>query len=266
MSYLRQRKNKKKKIFIIATVSVFFVLLTVSFYINHSVFSGAAHSIGGPFWRVTGGISEKVSPAFSFFSSRAGLVSENEELKRKIEEMERDSLDKHALKFENRELREMLEMRPKEGSVMSYVLARPPRVPYDVLVIDGGRNDGFSVGDKVFFGESVILGEIREVYRKTSLVVLYSSSGEDVDVYVEDGESILVAKGRGGGKFVLEAPRNSEISEGDYIFNTGDRVSLLAKVVAVDIPETGALKLVTAGTPVDIFSVRIVFVVPGVEI
>ncbi len=243
-----------------------FIFLTSVFYVDHSFFSSVAHTVGTPFWRLAEDAEEKRSSFFSFFTSKSDLIAKKEDLKQRVIDLEKESKDVHALEFENKDLRRKLNMKPKGDVSMANVLARPPRVPYDALIIDGGRDMDYSVGDKVFGGESVILGEIKDVYRKTSLVVLYSSSGESNDVYLEDKEVLLEAKGRGGGKFILEIPRDKDVLKGDYLFKVDKKVSLLGEVVDVTVPDTGALKIIIARVPIDIFSIKSVFVASGTEL
>ncbi len=268
MNYLRQHKSKrgkrKERQFFLMGLTAF-ILLVSFFYIKPQIFSESSHLVAGPVWRMFGEIQESVSSPLSFFIAKRDLIKENEDLKKKIGRMQPYSFDKDVLIIENRELREALGMRPSEDALLSRVLLRPPRAPYDILIIDGGRERGFSVGDRVFFGESVLLGEIEQVYGKTARVLLYSSAGREVDVFIDDQEELLTAKGRGGGKFLLEVPRRTNVTEGDYLLRIDDRLSLLGEVVDVVLPETGALKFVYAGVPVDIFSIREVFVLPAGE-
>ncbi len=266
MSYLLQHKDKRilKRRRIFFAVSISLALLVSLFYFKPSFFSGLAHSFAGPVLSVSEDIRSSVSSPTSFLTGKRELVAENEALKQKLKELEALSFDNKALEIENNELRDVLNMRPREDAVMARVLLRPPNAPYDILIIDGGRDMGLSEGDRVFFGESVLLGEIEEVYGRTSRVSLFSSAGRSTDVFVNDGDEIVSSLGRGGGKFLLEVPRRTEISEGDYLLRVDDRVSLLGVVLEVHVPETaGAIKFVYAGVPVDIFSLKEVFVIPS---
>ena len=66
--------------------------------------------------------------------------------------------------------------------------------------------------------ENVVLGEVAEVYETSSKVRLYSSSGEQVTVFI-GGEAIMAeAKGIGGGNFEIELPQNVDVFIGDSIY------------------------------------------------
>ncbi|MGM0628875.1 MAG: rod shape-determining protein MreC [Patescibacteria group bacterium] len=267
MSYLRQhnRKGQNKRGLWIFLGSAL-ILLVLVFYINPHILSNTAHSVFGPVWRLALNSNDTLSFYSSFLGSKEELARENKELEEELDLLKSVFMDKEIIKKENKELRESLNMKPREDAVLASVLAGPPRVPYDVLIINGGKDMGFSSGDKVLFGEVVLLGEIDEVYGSTSRVTLYSSPGMESDVHLDDGEGTVTAYGRGGGKFNLELSRNSEVNKGAYLLKTGDRLFLLGEVVDVTLPETGAVKLAIARVPVNIFSLRKVFVLPSDKI
>lgn len=262
MSYLRHNRDKnqvKKKKLFFSVFFLFLFFLTVFFYLNPLIFSNSAHYIASSVWRFNFDIKERVS-LIGFFTDKNDLLNENRELKERIKNLQATTFEREALKKDNQELRDLLNMKPMEDTYLSRVLARPPQVPYDVLIIDGGKDRDFSKGDKVFYGESLLLGELEEVYGKTSRVVLYSSAGRETKVFVDNQDDILTAYGKGGGQFFLEVPRKSKVFEESYLLKIENRVSLLGEVVEVVLPETGALKFVYARVPIDIFSIKEVFV------
>lgn len=261
MSYLRQHKRKgfngiRSRLFLIVTLLLLLFLL----YVGSSFVSSSVHSIVGPIWRVAIDTGGGLSSYLSIAKEKIDLVEENRTLKDELDRNRLISLELDVLEEENDELRAALGMKPREDAKLTRVLARPPRSPYDVLVIDGGRDSGFSVGDRVLFGGSLLLGEIDEVYGSTSRVVLYSSSGMESDVFIDDADGVVTAYGRGGGKFSLELSRDSDVSEGAYLLRVENRIFMLGEIVDVTLPETGAVRIATAKVPVDIFSVRNVFV------
>lgn len=267
MSYLQQHNKKSgaKKSFGIF-FGIILLLLVLTFYINPQFFSSSTHFIFGPVWRSALNVSGTLSSYSSFLSDKNDLIQEKEELEEKLRRLKMISSEKDLLEEENKDLREALNMKPHEDATLVSVLAGPPNVPYDVLIISGGKNMGFSPGDKVLFGDAFLLGEVDEVYKKTSRVNLYSSPGMKTDVYLDSGEDTVTAYGRGGGKFNLELDRDSEISEGAYLLKMEERLFMLGEVIDVTLPETGAIKIATARVPINIFSIKSVFVLPSDQI
>ena len=262
MNYHRRhnrRDNGRRGVWLFSTVALF--LLVFLFYIGSGLISGSVHSVVAPIWRFSLDASDTLSSYQSLIKDKSKVVEENRALKEELEHTQVFSSELDILKDENEELREALGMKPREDAELTRVLARPPRTPYDVLIVDGGRNRGFSVGDRVIYSGTILLGEIEEVYGKSSRVSLYSSSGVESDVFIDDEEGTVTARGRGGGKFSLELSRDSEVLQGAYLLKVEDRIFMIGEIVDVTLPETGAVKIATAKVPVDIFSLRNVFII-----
>lgn len=268
MNYLQRHRNKqkerqKKQIFI----SVFFsVLLFAFFFYMGAVFlSNSTHKFVAPVWRFKNTVTDTFSPYKDFIKTRQELILEKKKLQDRQELYSSLVSGIEIFKSENDELRQLLEMRPYGQSKLSRVLARPPQTPYDILIIDGGKDREFEIGDQVYFGEVTVLGEIDMVYDKSSKVILYSAPQRNSEVFIDDCPGILSVQGRGGGKLFTEVPRSCDIEAGDYFLKIDNRVSVLGEVIDVFLPETGAVKLVTGKVPVDIFSLKNVFVVSFFE-
>lgn len=89
--------------------------------------------------------------------------------------------------------------------ITASVLARPPRTPYDVLLVNTGRVDGISVGAAVWWPPGVYLGEIAEVRAGTSLVQLVTSPGVRHRARL-DNRLTMTVTGRGGGSMEASVP------------------------------------------------------------
>ncbi|MFP4022575.1 MAG: rod shape-determining protein MreC [Candidatus Paceibacterota bacterium] len=267
MNYLRQHKKDNLKVKKITLVVIFFFLLLIVLnYLNPSLLPRMGYSIAAPFWREILDARENFDSKRDLLKEKTELINEKKELEEKLNSFRSVDIEKKALETENRQLRQALNMQPREDTQLVSVLAKPPGVPYDVLIIDGGEDAGFSQGDKVYFGEAVLIGEIDKVYKSTARVILYSSAGVEIDVYINEREEIFTAHGQGGGSFLLEIDRNEEIEVGDHLFKEGKRVSFLGEVVDIEVPETGALKMVYARVSFDLFSLRNVFVLNSEEL
>ena len=101
--------------------------------------------------------------------------------------------------------------------ILAAVLERPPLIPYDELIIDIGLDHNLSTTSRVYAADNVVIGRIAEVYRTTSKVILYSSSGQKLEVQIGGNHVPATATGRGGGQYVSELPRGVTVAEGDYV-------------------------------------------------
>lgn len=90
-----------------------------------------------------------------------------------------------SLKAENIELRSMLGRKYEaDKSILADVIIRPPKTPYDNLIVDAGEDQGVEVGDLVYAESDYGIGRVSEVYAKSSRVTLFSSSDNKEQVLV----------------------------------------------------------------------------------
>ncbi len=123
-----------------------------------------------------------------------------------------------SLKTENEQLRELLDRHPETDSrILGVVIARPPKVPYDALLIDIGLDHELETGDEVYAEMDYSIGTIDQVFPKSAVIRLHSAPGEKIDVLIGTSTIPVVAEGRGGGNFYIKVPKNIMISEGDSI-------------------------------------------------
>jgi len=137
------------------------------------------------------------------------------------------------------------------------ILSRPRWSAYDTFVIGAGAPEGIAVGDKISSGE-FILGEVMEVYERTSLVLLYSTAGKKIEAQIS-GKFPIELVGSGGGTFTADIAVDAPVAEGDKIMSQGVSPDVFAIIEAVDDVGGGSAKLY-ARLPVNIFELR------GVEI
>ena len=158
--------------------------------------------VGAPFWGVKNSIETFFSDNIGLLQSKAALISENNTLKAEIQKDQENSLLSAALKDENTDLKNILGRKSdSQKEILATILAKPFFSPYDTLVIDLGTADGIAVGDQVLVDGDIYIGFVNEIYSHSSKVVLYSSSGETVNVFVGSSTIEKTATGMGGGNF-----------------------------------------------------------------
>ena len=229
MIYLQPRKKNStlsSRSFLIGG-GLFVILLAVSFFASSSV-QRFVHTLLGPVWALEQGIFGSSGTIAALASDRKKLLEENTHLELSLIEARQESVLVKELFRQNNELKQLLGRIEGREQIVAAVIARPPRLAYDTLVIDVGASHGIEPGSHVFVLGDIIIGEVSAVYPSTSLVALYSTAGRETDVLV--GGVSAVAYGRGGGNYVIELPRDLQVATGTVVSIPGMDVSLFGVV------------------------------------
>lgn len=179
-------------------------------------------------------ISQKTTKTFSVFTAsfrdQIALVRERDALKNEVAILETRLLAQSHILSENTELKrlmgreEVVDMLTERETplissrrVLSRVLARPPRTPYDTLVLDQGSARNISLGAPVIGPGGFAIGTIEEVSGSSSLARLLSAPGRESDGLVGDARTPITLTGEGGGAFITHVPKDTLIQEGDVV-------------------------------------------------
>ena len=210
------RRTKRR-----AILFSFFALIVLVFLLRSVLFpglSGVSMYVARPVWGVQSMVGGWWDGVVMLLQSKASLEEENTRLRDAMTAITLESYTRDLLKSENEKLKAMLGRSRKDDLLLVVILARPDRSPYDTLVVDVGEDSGVTPGMKVLTDGDLVLGEITQVYAKTSRVQLYSSSGTEFPVLIGSSTPIeAVAHGVGGGNFRVSLPRGTPVHEGDLV-------------------------------------------------
>jgi cell shape-determining protein MreC len=247
MSYLQTDRRKNK---FLGRDRILGVIIGVILIVLGSLFS--EKMVSGIVW---------VKNIFNFSKSEPQYAEENQDpqyLNAKIA----------SLESENEGLKNFLGAndgvnvkRPK-GSLFS-VAQRPPFSPYDTIVVNGGSDNGIQVDDLAFASADVLVGYVTAVFPRTSIVTLYSSSGQRQEVYVGTSSEAVASEGRGGGNFYIKVPSETKITVGDPIIWPSMQNILIGVVNKVDAVSGDAFSYVLFRSLIPIHSIRYVEIVPS---
>jgi len=212
--------------------------------------------VAAPIWRGGDALGARVfSISTAFVSNKEALVKKNQELEEEIKAIRLKLLDRNLLLEENLELQEMLG-RDVYGdrTISARALSGPGSSPYDTLVIDIGENKGVAVGDKIFVSGTVMAGNIVEVFAQTSRALLLSSPGEEFEVFIA-GNIEATAKGRGGGNFTIELPRDAEVSVGDVVRTVSSSIGIIGFVEHIEVNPSNPFQKIFLKSSINIFDI-----------
>ena len=258
MNYLprnRSRSNRHKLVLFLLGVLAFGVLV---FYLMNGVFISAA----APLWRMENGLSGVWASATEIWRSRQSLVSENVSLKERLSSLELELAARPPAPEENGAWLALLNREAQSDGLVAGVLVRPPRTPYDILIIDAGEDDGVAAGATVALPEGPVLGVVSEVYGGTSKVKLFSSAGEETSAVLERSGLPVILEGSGGGNFRVAVPRETWVEKGDRILSSDVFARLLAVVEEINVEPTDSFKEVLSRGPANLFNIRFVVIRP----
>ncbi len=259
MSYPRRNKfiaapvrERRQRLVVGAGVLVLFVAL-LAIPAVHGFFL----SIAGGIWGAESAVVAGSTGTLSLLQSKRALVAENTRLRAELEEAKTDYLLVGILERENADLKRSFGRDAQEEgtALLATVLIKPPRTPYDTLVLDAGEDKGVKVGDKVML-HAVALGEVDQVFQRTSRVLLYSAPGRSTPVLIGEDGIQVDAIGRGGGTFEVRTPKEIGVAEGDAVYLPSLSPSVFGSVESVESADSDAFQRVLFKVPVNISTLK----------
>jgi len=222
----------------------------------------AGVNVASPFWSASNALRGNFAGIEAFLSSKQSLARENEKLRARVRELEKDLLGYDLIVSDNIDLRRMLgrEESNEGGILLAGVLSRSSDLPYDTLYVDAGERRGIPIGALVLAGFSgemsssapsvrVAAGRVMEVFPSRAKVRLFSSAGESTQVFLGPDNTIAELRGRGGGTFIAELPKDLDIRAGDTAVFPGAEGYFVALVETVQVDQSEAFQLAYLRTP-----------------
>lgn len=262
MNYLLKNnlrpRNKNWRLKIALIILIFVTLFFIS---RANVFKEFLNKVALPFWRIDNYAVSGFSGFFSVINSKRSLIFENRALKEELDRTKADSSIRKILQKENEDLKILLGRNDaRKNVILAAVLVKPGISPFDIIIIDTGKNKGVKKGDKVLFENALTIGEIEETYEGSSKVRLYSSPGEKTIAFVGPTSMQVEAEGYGGGNFIAKLPRGLEVKEGDEVMMPGISTSILGLVEKIKTSPADSFQEIIFKIPVNLAELKWVLV------
>jgi rod shape-determining protein MreC len=210
------------------------VLITFSFRESPN---GVLHRVGGvgatvlrPFEVGAERVARPFRDAYGYLAGLVHAKSENERLRRELDEARQQAIQGQAAAHENEALRAALkyidspafprDFRP----VNTRVLGRPASPYEQQVIIAAGSDAGIRVDTPVITDDGLV-GRVTQVTGSAAQVTLLTdeeSAVQALDLYTS--ATGLVRHGQGEGSLILDrVPKESAVHEGDLIVTAGSR-------------------------------------------
>lgn len=260
MNYLLRSKPKSHTLRSFIIIVSFYIFLSLFGFLFGSFWRSATWTISRPLWATGDYIITPFSSIIGYFSLQSSTIQKNVALEEEIASLKVRLLDYEILVKENQNLKNELGRGSNSEKMISAILSKPPRSPYDTLVIDAGSEDGVVAGNRVYIGENIIVGLVTNITPRTSLVNLFSAGGEKQEVVLSRTGASFELEGQGGANFKVEVPKDTDILWGDTFVYPGVSQSILAVVYYIDTDSQSSFKTIYLRVPTNVFSSKYVFI------
>ncbi|WP_037544400.1 rod shape-determining protein MreC [Spirochaeta lutea] len=211
------------------------VITTISLIISSDSGSMALRNLGEDF---TGGLQTGAASVGRFFKNTLTSVSELASLQKeydtvveRLQDLEQSLNDFEDVKFENQQLREMLEFKEKSSfeTVPAFIVAKNPTSTIEVFTINKGRADGIAEGLPVVAlagDQQALVGRVVDVNTFTSRVLPITSNNHFIAARLQKSRYEGLVSGSGIDRkslnmdYVDRDARNI-LSVGDMIITSG---------------------------------------------
>jgi rod shape-determining protein MreC len=186
-----------------------------------------AQAVAAPFQRITTGAGGAGVGFFQRLANLRNAAAENEQLKKRVEEMDAELRQSRAAIDENARLKGLLNMKEQNQYelVAASVISRDPSEWFDTVTINRGRMSGVELNMPVVTASGIV-GRVVATSPWTAQVMLITAERSAAGAVVGQlGESNALGSVKGLGENGLVEMRYvsglEEVKQGDYVVTTG---------------------------------------------
>ncbi len=275
------KKFSTNKRLIILLISVIIFLGLIAFSLNSSgntnVLQRTANDISAMVGRVLSVPANRIDNLFDDITDLRNTYIENERLKKEINSVYETQAELSAVKADNHQLKQELEM---ESSLAEYqtfhsaVIARNPDSWIENITIDSGSNESIEIGMPVMSGGGLI-GRISEVSPSSSKVQLITTTDQrsnlvSAEVITEEEEvvhGVIESYDEETERLVMEQITSDiELEEGQQVITSGlsgktPRSLVIGEVDEVALGDFGLTQRVYVTPAADFNEIRYVTII-----
>jgi len=204
-------------------------------------------------------LTESTDTVPMYFRERSALIDEIAVLEEQLSAKSGSAVTLARVTRENEELRALLGG-GHDQRIAAGVVARPPFLPYDALLIDRGTAHGIQKNAIVYHFNDQAIGFVSRVFEQSALVTLFSTAGAASTVYIMGPDIYTTAYGMGGGVVRVSVPQGIALAAGNVVLLPSLHTGHLGRINSVQSVSTQPEQygFVTADIPIQ--SLRLVSV------
>jgi len=213
--------------------------------------------------------SIKSSAFFSGLKNIKNLAKENEDLEKKVLELQVENSRLKEVELTNQKLRQQLGLKEKMKDlelVSAEVVSFGGGTISAEIWLNRGKKDGISLGAAVI-SNRCLLGKITELESDFSKVTLITDPSSVVNVILQDKRATGVVKGKVGFNLVMESiPPGIELKPGERIITSGlgetlPRGLIVGEIEKVTSSKSDLFQTAEIKSPLDFSLLELVFVI-----
>lgn len=218
-------KNPVIVIIAIVILAVSFLIFTNTPFLvkGYMRFSGTAGNLVGPAVKVIGRPFQSVKSVFNGYINLVGARKENGTLKLRLETLELENRRIHELEKENERLRAILKFTEQAPvkTIAARVTGEDLKNWFKCIIVDKGRDSGISMKMPVITAKGIV-GQVVQVNKWHSKVMIINDTNSSVDVYVEGKSTRGILEGTGEAVLKLKyIAKNDPVEIGDKLVASG---------------------------------------------
>lgn len=219
------RSDFRNKLTIFAIVFIIIVLVAIIFRNQENKpFENVFQRATAPFARFFSATGAWTNDRISFFSSIGELKKENERFYEENIQLKAQLAKLQDVKNENEELRKQIELAPYDSYELeaAMLIGKDMSGRTEIVYIDKGADDGVKSSMAIVVGESVMIGKVLNVHKKTSQVELLTSKNAKVNAEIVETGAKGIVRGQYGTSVMMDMiPQTVEVNKGDTVITSG---------------------------------------------
>lgn len=257
MNSYRQNRHRSLAGPFVGVVLIVMAVFALDAFTGGSVRS-YARTIGAGFASMLDDASGAV--AEDFFSTRAQLRAENQELREQLSR-ERELLAAYSLLArENGTLKEMARLAEDDIGITAPVVSSFRSSPYGTFIIGAGEDSGVSTGAMVLTPGGFVLGVVSDAGPRSATVEAIFSPDAEFEAAV--GDVTFLARGRGGGNARAQISRDVPVMVGDAVRAPAYGSRPVGIIGSIDAASSSAVSTIYMRVPLNLASLSYVYVIP----